>query len=68
MIERSVILCRMPASQIPASSGDFVPLALSFADKPELLDHLGADRQVVSHSVTPLPDGDFLLSLFLERR
>lgn len=68
MIERSVVLWRMPASQIPATSGDIAALNVAFADKPELLDLMGADRQVVSHNLTPLPDGDYLLSLFLERR
>lgn len=29
---------------------------------------MGPDQQVVPHSLTPLLDGDFLLSLFLERR
>ncbi len=68
MIERSIVLWRLPAHQVPASSGDIAALAVSFADKPDLLDLMGADRHVVSHSLTPLPDGDFLLSLFLERR
>lgn len=68
MIERSLVLWKLPAHQIPTTSADIVALTIAFADKPELLEHIGADRQVVSHTLTPLPDGDFLLSLFLERR
>ena len=68
MLERSIILWKIPASQIPANSSDIAALSVDFSDNPELLEHMGVDRQVVSHSLTPLPDGDFLLSLFLERR
>ena len=58
----------MPASQVPTVSGDIAALSIDFAGKPELLDHMGADRRVVSHALTPMPDGDFLLSLFLEKK
>ena len=59
---------KMPKSQVPTASGDIAALLIDFASKPELLDHMGADRRIVSHALTPMPDGDFLLSLFLERR
>lgn len=68
MFERSLVLWRLPASEIPASSEDVAALRMSFEDHPHLLDLIGADRQVVSHALTPMPGGDFLLSLFLERR
>jgi hypothetical protein len=68
IVERSVVVWKMPAEQIPTNSGDIAALSMDFSGRPELLEHMGADRQVVSHSLTLLPDGDFLLSLFLERR
>ena len=68
LIERSIILWKMPATQVPTGSGDIAALSIDFAEKPELLEHMGADRMVVSHALTRLDDGDFLLSLFLERR
>ncbi len=68
VIERSLVVTRVSADRMPSSSGDVASLAIDYAGNPELLDHLGADRRVVSHNLTPLPNGDFLLSLFLETR
>lgn len=67
VVERSIILWRMPAYQVPSASGDIAALTISFADKPELIEHMGADRVVVSHALNRLDDGDYMLSLFLER-
>jgi hypothetical protein len=43
-------------------------MTLPFAERPDLLDHVGADWTVVSHTITALPGGDFMMSMFLERR
>lgn len=68
VIERSLVVTRVSADRMPSSVGDVASLAIDYAANPELLDQIGADRRVVSHNLTPLPNGDFLLSLFLETR
>jgi hypothetical protein len=68
IIDRSLVLWKLRPEQLPDNPGDMAALSFGFVSQPELLEHLGADRQVVSHSITVLPDGDLLLSLFLERR
>lgn len=68
MFERSIMLWKLKELQILTDGGNVSALRVSFGSHPELLEMVGADRQVVSHALTPMPDGDLLLSLFLERR
>lgn len=67
-VERSVLLWKLPAGQMPTKTGSIANLSIDFRADPDLHDLLGPDEHVVSHGLTPLLDGDFLLSLFLERR
>ncbi len=68
MIERSLIVTKVSADRMPSEIGDVQALDIDYVGNPELLERLGADRRVLSHTLTPLPDGNFLLSLFVEPR
>lgn len=67
MIERSVILWKIPADQIPRNPGDLQVLNIDYQSMPLLLEHLGADRQIVSHTLQRQADGCYLMSMFVER-
>lgn len=65
-VERSVLLWKLPAGQIPTKTGSIANLSIDFSGDPDLQELLGPDQHVVSPNLTPLLDGDFLL--LLERR
>ncbi|WP_445190345.1 hypothetical protein ACTXG6_39615 [Pseudonocardia sp. Cha107L01] len=67
MTERTLVLCRLPTSQLPADLFDLKVVQFPNEVDPTLVEYSGADQRVTSHTVTVLPDGDLLLSLWVER-